>query len=470
MSLDTSKIETLTPSQFITFTIPNPITHHCYLRSPLLRVAVLDSPTPISDGNPPSIAGMIVPGHRESDWIFNTESGHFQLLHKFPNISRLILIGNNPQLTSGPAIYIRPPVIVDNEKLEEELKPYVIALHPTECFQDGLPPEPVFLKYEDNTLYRVTIYRTIGPVVGEFIVEDVEVESNSDGNKDFRRRLRFKKMPNLIQTQISIVPSIGGLGDLGLDLVSLRKRNEVEFRADVEVLVQPYLTAMVSGLFLIVSYLDRRIQQGFVPRALCLGVGGGALLSFLNIRLGFRCVGVEIDEYVLRIARMFFGLSDGKGKSIRLIVGDGVELIENVARRRREVETRGDSNVSKDILDGKFDVVMVDLDSSDATKGVSSPPSETVRKTVFQAARSLLFDHGVFVIKVVPCDELFHKKVIQQLKDVFHKVYEIDVGNERNFVLVATVSSIASNDNNNDLYIKMRYAISGAYVDSIKEL
>ncbi|KAI3748533.1 hypothetical protein L6452_11667 [Arctium lappa] len=471
MSLDTSKIETLTPSQFITFTFPNPITHDCYLRSPLLRIAVLDSPISISDGDVPLIAAMIVPAHREPDWIFCTESGHFQLLLNFSNVSRLILIGNNPPPNSDSSIFIRPPVTdtFDNEKqkLENELKPLVIALHPKECFQNGLP-EPVFLTYEDDTLYRVTINRSIGTVVGEFLVEDVQVESKADSNKDFRRRLRFKRMPNLIQSEIPLNPTTGDVvGDLGLDLLSLRKKNEVEFRVDTGVLVHTYLTAMVAGLFLIVSNLDCRIQQGFVPRALCLGVGGGALLSFLNTRLGFEVVGVEADEVVLSVAREYFGLNDGN--SIRLILGDAIELIEKVACRRAGGDTR-DLEVNIDCLDGKFDVVMVDLDSGDARTGVSAPPLEIVRESVFEAARSVLHDHGVFVINVVPSDDRFYLTLIEELQDVFHKVYEIDVGNEGNFVLVATVSPVASDDHDNDFYISLRHAISGAYMDSIMEL
>ncbi|KVI09600.1 methyltransferase-like protein 13 [Cynara cardunculus var. scolymus] len=473
MSLDTSKIKTLTPSQFITFTIPNPIPHptarHCYLRSPVLRVALLDSPIVTSDGDVPLIAAMVVPGHRESDWIFSTESGHFQLLFNFSNVSRLVLIGNNPPPNSEPSIYVRPPVTdtVDKEKLEDELKPLVIALHPVECFQNGLP-EPVFLTYEDTTLYRVTINRSVGPFVGEFLVEDVEVESNVDCNKDLRRRLRFKRMPNLIQSEIPLIPTVGNVvGNLGLDLPSLRKMNEVKFRVDTGVLIQPYLTAMVSGLFLIVSLLDRRMKQGFIPRALCLGVGGGALLSFLNTRLGFEVVGVEADEVVLSVARQYFGLNDRN--SIRLILGDAIELIEKAASRRTKGDTH-DLQVNIDCLNAKFDVVMVDLDSSDARTGISAPPPEIVRKPVFQAARSVLHDHGVFVINVVPPDERFYVTLIQELQDVFHKVHEINVENEDNFVLVGTVSPIASNDHDNALSRRLRCAISGASIDSIMEL
>ncbi|KVI09625.1 hypothetical protein Ccrd_011969 [Cynara cardunculus var. scolymus] len=304
-----------------------------------------------------------------------------------------------------------------------------------ECFQNGLP-EPVFLTYEDTTLYRVTVSRFVGPFVGEFLVE---VESSVDSNKDSRRRLRFKRMPNLIQSEIPLIRTTGNVvGNLGF-LPSLREMSEVEFRVDTRVLVQPYLTVVVSGLFLIVSLLDQRMKQGFIPRALCLGVGGGALLSFLNTRLGFEVVGVEADEVVLSIARQ---------NSIRLILGDAIELIEKVACGRMKGDTH-DLQVNIDCLNAKFDVVMVDLDSSDVRTGISAPPPESVRKPFFQASKSVLHDHGFFVINVVPPDERFYVTLIQELQDVFHNVHEINIENEDKFVLVATVSPIASNDHDN---------------------
>ncbi|MFS7997950.1 hypothetical protein Hanom_Chr12g01148001 [Helianthus anomalus] len=62
-----------------------------------------------------------------------------------------------------------------------------------------------------------------------------------------------------------------------LDLLSLRKMMKAEFRIEIGTLI--------------VSSVNDRIRQGFSPRALCLGVGGGALLGFLNSKLGFEIVG-----------------------------------------------------------------------------------------------------------------------------------------------------------------------------------
>ncbi|XP_022640479.1 uncharacterized protein LOC106772352 [Vigna radiata var. radiata] len=88
MALDASTFETLTPSRFISFTIPHP----SFSNTPL-RVAVLDSP--LQPNDVPQVGAMLVPEGREIDWIFSTELGHLQLLLSSPEISRLILIGNN---------------------------------------------------------------------------------------------------------------------------------------------------------------------------------------------------------------------------------------------------------------------------------------------------------------------------------------------------------------------------------------
>ncbi|MFS8033118.1 putative S-adenosyl-L-methionine-dependent methyltransferase [Helianthus anomalus] len=212
---------------------------------------------------------MIVPEHRETDWNLCTESGHLQLLYDFSNISCFILIGNNLDPNLKPLDYVRTVVDqVDMEKLECELKQLVIVLHPKICFRNRVP-KTLFLTYEDDVLQRVVIKRFVGPLVGEFVVEDVQLE-----NKEFRR------------------------------LVSLGKMKKVEFRIDTGTLI--------------VSSVNDRIRQGFSPRALCLGVGGGALLSFLNSKLGFEVVGVEADEVVLSVARGYFGLTDGNRSNLLL--------------------------------------------------------------------------------------------------------------------------------------------------------
>ena len=71
--------------------------------------------------------------------------------------------------------------------------------------------------------------------------------------------------------------------------------------------MHPYLGPMVASLLLVGCCTEERIQCGFKPKALCIGVGGGALLRFLRAQLGFEVVGIEADE-VLLVARRYFWL------------------------------------------------------------------------------------------------------------------------------------------------------------------
>ncbi|XP_059307664.1 uncharacterized protein LOC132059155 [Lycium ferocissimum] len=434
MSLDPTAFKTIVPSRYITFTIPNPLLHLHYFNSPQLRIAILDSPHP-SD-QPTQIAATLVPINRESDWNFSTQQGHLQLLLNFPHLSRLILIGNTPN-SEHPTSY-NSNGVEDSSVVEENLMPFLI-----EAFcrtVGGALTEIPFLVYEDEVVRSVVLDRCIGPFVGEILIEDVELEMEN-GGKEFRRRLRFKRMPNLVQTQIKMRP---------------KKVDFLEFEiVDDGVLVHPYLNPMVAGLSVIGPYLDAQIGNGVKPKALCLGVGGGALVGFLSSQLGFQILGIEADNVVLHVARKYFGLENSK--SIHLRVGDALEMIQN--------------SEHLDDFDGKFDVIMVDLDSSDASIGMSAPPIQFVEKSVLLATRKLLEKNGVVIINVIPSDQASYKLVITEFQQVFVELYEIDVGNGENFVLIASASEIEHVEcHHQSKFLDKLKQVSGSYVNSIQKL
>ena len=132
--------------------------------------------------------------------------------------------------------------------------------------------------------------------------------------------------------------------------------------------MHPYLGPMVASLLLVGCCIEERILGGFKPKALCIGVGGGALLRFLRAQLGFEVVGVEADKEVLRVARQYFGLLGNE--SIRVIVGDAIDVIEKFAYHSNGVheEENGSYLYDGSGVNNKVDAIMVDLDSSDATK------------------------------------------------------------------------------------------------------
>ncbi|KAL1542329.1 eEF1A lysine and N-terminal methyltransferase [Salvia divinorum] len=423
MSLDPSIFETTVPSRYITCTLPLPTF--------LLRAAVLDSPFASS---PSSTAAIWVPPGRESDWIFSTFSGHLQLLLSSPTphpLSRLILLGNPPSSpipTSFNSTSPPPP---------QNLAPLLLGLSPkSEFLGHSEIPEVPLLVYEDEVVKNSILEICEGPCVGEFLIENVELKFD-DGVTEFRRRMRFKRMPNFVQSQMRINPIKDSISD-NLD--------DLEFELEKGVLVQPYISPMVAGIAVIHRFLDGKSR----PRALCLGVGGGALLGFLADRLSFEVDGVEEDEVVLEAAKRHFGLNNDE--FIHLFVEDGIRYLKRVAK--------------------KYDIVMVDLDSSDGMSGVSAPPVEFVEGSVLRAAREVLRDEGVLVANVIPSSKAFYERLVGEVGEVFEEVYEIDVGNEENLVLIAAKSGVGEGlDGDDSAFLnKLKLVVSCSYIDSIRRI
>lgn len=284
-----------------------------------------------------------------------------------------------------------------------------------------------------------------GPCVGEMLVENVELES--DGVREYRRWLRFKRMPNFVQSQMRIHPRNG---------LILENFDRMEFELDKGVLVQPYLSPMVAGISVISRVLDGRMSKGLRSKVLCLGVGGGALLGFLSNQLNFEVVGVEEDEVALQVGKRYFGLESDD--LITLIADDGIKYVKRVAKSIRE--------------ENLFHVVMVDLDSNDAVVGVCAPPMEFVKKSVLEATSNVLCKDGVLIVNVIPSSKLCYEALICEFQVVFEELYEIDVGNGENFVLVATKSVIADvSDGRKSAFLdKLNSVVSTSYVDSTRKL
>ncbi|GAA0155149.1 methyltransferase [Lithospermum erythrorhizon] len=430
---------------------------------------------------------MLVPLNRETDWTFSTFSGHLQLLLTLPHLSRLILVSNWTNYTN-PISYKMGKCDFEDDLFEVEasLMPVMLALAPELGFyRDGevsLAPkldfcrsgevsEVPFLRYEDEVVEIEVLEIFEGSIVGEMLVEDVVLRFG-DGEKGFRRRLRFKRMPNLVQSQMRICRNNDD--KLNEEKLELKGGGE-RFLVDDRVLVQPYLEPMVAGMMVIGGWLDGRIRDGLRPKALCLGVGGGALVRFLNSQMGFEVFGVEEDETVLQVGRKYFGLESSE--SIHLCVGDAIETIKKLAYRDSKWNGEVSSGYCKENgwcynrLASKFDVIMVDMDSSDAKLGTCAPPLEFIRKSVLLAAKTILSDFGALIINVIPPTKSLYEKLINELREFFAELYVIDVGNEENFVLIASVSDgTASGDCANAFTIKVRSSVSESYIDSIRKI
>ncbi|KAJ6751224.1 hypothetical protein OIU85_001720 [Salix viminalis] len=83
-------------------------------------------------------------------------------------------------------------------------------------------------------------------------------------------------------------------------------------------------------------------QKVFELDRVKIGVGGGTLLSFLRTQLGFEVFGVEMDGEVLRVARQYFGLEDCE---IHVSVGNAIEYVEKLAGRNKVLVSSEDNDV-----------------------------------------------------------------------------------------------------------------------------
>ncbi|KAF3780249.1 Methyltransferase-like protein 13 [Nymphaea thermarum] len=498
MALERGTFQDLHPYRFLSFSFPNP-SNATGGYGPSLRIAVLDSPScggtfPPAD---PTVAAMLVPIGREDDWIFSTEAGHHQLLSS-SRVSRLILVGNLPR-TEGriPWVFAPPEKGLCIDAFQTSLVPLLLALSPRFLFRCGVVPSVPFLQYEDDVVGLSVIDESVGPVVGEMLIEDVEVLPREGlvkgaGVTEFRRRLRFKRMPNLVQTEVPLIK----VSDSKAALPDLRR------------LVHPYLPPMVAGFSLVAPLLEECSGSGSRPRLLCIGVGGGALLGFLHEHFEFHVIGVEMDKVVLQTAGHHFGLVENEFH--RAYVGDGIEWLVDLAQQAVQFGLASDDlasrwnqlNVSElgfggenlsSLKNGALDctkresfvsgscpltgvdgslvhVILIDVDSNDARTGLSAPPVEFVRERVVLACRLALHSRGILVINVIPPSKCFYNNIVSVFKKFFLELYEIEVGNGENYVLIAAASFMDAVDKDSFISKKLRQIIENQFFDQIRKI
>ncbi|KAK1300559.1 hypothetical protein QJS10_CPB13g01682 [Acorus calamus] len=291
------------------------------------------------------------------------EEGHLQLLLSLPSLSRLFLIGD--PLPSDPSPPPTPFAISDSPppkpSFQAKLLPFLSSLSPRRDLSD-IP----FLEYEDGVVRSLPVATHIGPVAGEMLVEDAEVAVRPGGSTELRRRLRFKRLPNLIQTQMRLVVSGGGAP-----------------APDVGVLVQPYLAPMVAALSL--------------ARVCSASAWAGALCCRSFVR-------GSGDETVVAVAKEHFGLVEDE--LLRVRVGDAVEFV-------RETHER-------------FDAIMVDLDPGEVGFGFGTPPAGFAAARVLKAAKLALRARGVLVVNAVRTEQSVFDRFVARVREVFPVLHGIE--------------------------------------------
>ena len=316
-------------------------------------------------------AAMLVPWGKEKDWIYESEGGQWQLLTS-ANVLRLMIVRRNWQGkqelglgfhslsqhgrdkderrtrrkgnpndgdgkgeeeeeedtrflkrcksngNGSSSVFedgIRNLHPQDDEDVKRRLNPLFVALVPRVCFRNGIPAVP-FVVYTDKVIHRVVVEEAYSALTGFMVVEDVALQEDRDETRGyqndrihFRRRLRFKRMPNLIQTEVALIfphmpatdpshkfsshsddehaQSVEGINPSYFEKFVDCGEFRVKMQVDHTRLVHKYLPPIAAGLVLAAPCMEARMELCEDVKILALGVGGGALPMFLHNHFGF---------------------------------------------------------------------------------------------------------------------------------------------------------------------------------------
>ncbi|XP_069793841.1 eEF1A lysine and N-terminal methyltransferase isoform X2 [Narcine bancroftii] len=179
--------------------------------------------------------------------------------------------------------------------------------------------------------------------------------------------------------------------------------------------------AMIAGLALLNK--EGGVLAEAVISMLVVGLGGGSLPLFLHDFFSQSTVDcIEIDPEMLEVATKWFEFS--QDDRMRVIVADGLHHMCTLA----------------DNGSYSYDVVMFDVDSKDATLGMSCPPPAFVDKAFLQKVQRLMAPQGLFILNLVCRDPALRKKVIAAIKSVFPLVYLQKIEDEVNEILYCQLS------------------------------
>ncbi|KAH9530898.1 hypothetical protein CY35_19G007900 [Sphagnum magellanicum] len=260
-------------------------------------------PAVVMDAKPHSAAPtyrsavFLVPKGRAHEWLFSSEEGQWQVLES-AQAGRLILVMLDTHQYPGSL-----------SAVQDELSPLVKQLLPWDC-RDA--PNVPYMTTNDG-LYRRTVVEEIeSPMTGTIQVEDVVLDAdkssgNKVGNQNCFRRLVFRRNPNLIQSDASLVLVKGPSKDKDRPSTvreagrrhgsgkkkgkakdssnSIKQDSAEEFKVDHSHLVSKYHEAMIVGLSLIAENLEQWVTAKEPIRALVVGLGAGLLPMFLHNHL-----------------------------------------------------------------------------------------------------------------------------------------------------------------------------------------
>ncbi|VAH31692.1 unnamed protein product [Triticum turgidum subsp. durum] len=344
---------------------------------------------------------FIVPKARAQEWLFASEEGQW-LVVESAKAARLIMVFLDSRHASA-----------DIDVIKKDLSPLVMDLEPE--YPEETDPMP-FMMASDGVKQRDVLQEVTSEITGPMVVEDVLYE-NVDGDQSCMsekmfRRLIFKRSSGLVQSEALLMresPSDEMDSKTKNSSTSSKKKSQKKgltgskdsLRVDHSYLGSSYHSSIICGLSLVASALSAAASSG--ERV------------------------VELDPVMEEVATKYFGFS--MDEQLKVHLGDGIKFIEENAHSERNGK---DSDAVR--------ILIVDVDSSDLSSGLSCPPANFVEDAFLMSAKKFLSAGGLLIINLVARSSAVREMAVSRLKAVFENLYSLQLEEDVNEVLFASPS------------------------------
>ncbi|KAH0739845.1 hypothetical protein KY290_038550 [Solanum tuberosum] len=407
-------------------------------------------------------AVFLVPKTRAHEWLFSSEEGQWAVVES-SKAARLIMILLDSSHSDA-----------NMDDIQKDLSPLIMQLALRDFDDEAQIP---FMAASDGIKQRKIVQEITSPLTGPIIVDDVIYEKVDDNisrlfaSEDvIFRRLTFQRTESLVQSEavLSKEGSPKSLADINQKIgqsssKSKKKGNQKksgsnvsssdgfsnDLKVDHSYLASSYHTGIISGFTLISSHLDGLASTGGTVRSVVIGLGAGLLPMFLRKHLSFAEIEVlELDPVVVDLARDYFEFRDDE--RLKVHVTDGLKYVkdaahvvtngyENNVSEAKVTSSNGNSILSSAPLKSteKIDMLIVDVDSSDSSSGLSCPAADFVEESFLMAAKNSLSDQGLFVINLVSRSQAIKDSIYSKLKSVFPHLFHLQLDEDVNDVIFA---------------------------------
>lgn len=333
-----------------------------------------------------SCATFLTPQGCEQDYMFNHPDGIEELANS-SGFSRLIVV----HLERGQKFK-------SAASIQDELREYMLKLSP----RKRTGPMP-YLTASDGIGERHPVSTIETKHSGKVEVEDIKQDDR------FFRRMVFLST-RLVQSEARL--AVGA------------KPGDPAARVDPGYLSCAYQPMAVAGL----TQLTKPPAIGAL-----LGVGAGSLATFVtHVFPSLQLFSVDIDPEVPALGQRYFSFNTSD--RLRLVTADALDWVAQLNQRLSATATATatptasaepastDAQAQQTWPSEKLDFIILDINSTDLSEGLSFPPAAFVSAPVLQQLRSALKSEDSALIINLGCRNLQLKnEILQRCVSVFDK-------------------------------------------------